>query len=81
MKNLRGVKTLTAVSIDPPLGDISSPLGGKVMCSHNLTINSSQDYAPGGIWQRILWAPLAFALIVQSGLPREVASNFGPSKP
>ena len=27
--------------------------------------DSSQDCAQGGIWQRILWAPLASALIVR----------------
>jgi len=52
----------------------------KVIGLYNLKINSFQDYVQGGIWQRILWAPLAFALIVRLGPPREVASNFGPSK-
>ena len=43
-------------------------------------INSFPDCVQEGILQRTLWAPLAFALIVPSGLPREVASNFDPNK-
>ena len=45
-----------------------------------ISFNSSLDCALGDIWQRILWAPLAFALIAQWELPRGVASNFGPSR-